>query len=240
VLNRRRSLVTMAALVSAGAMGVGLFLISKAPCFQLVGESVCRVETREKLVALTFDDGPTPLGVDAVLPVLEAESITATFFVVGEALVRNADLARRLAEGGHELGNHSFSHRRMLLRLPSTYKSEIARTDALLRASGETSPKVFRPPYGKRLIGLPLAVERAGYVTVMWDVGEAPETDPEAYAASIVDRVRPGSIVLMHPMFDQADLMRTALPLIIRGLRARGYRMVTVSELMDAGTQDGG
>ena len=238
MLRRSRWLVALGVLAAGTGIAAGLFLVSKAPCFQLIGELACRVETREKLVALTFDDGPTPRGADAVLPILADEGVKATFFVVGQAMERHPAEVRCLVEGGHELGNHSYSHRRMLLMLPSTYASEIARTDALLRQAGEENPTLFRPPYGKRLIGLPLAVGRAGYRTITWDVGEAPETDPQAYAASIVARVRPGSIVLMHPMFDQAELMRTALPLIVDGLRERGYRMVTVSELLAAGAAE--
>lgn len=68
------------------ALPITVFAISRAPCFQLIGELTCRVETSEKLVALTFDDGPTPSGVDAVLPVLEHHRVKATFFLVGDAL----------------------------------------------------------------------------------------------------------------------------------------------------------
>lgn len=224
--------VVPGALAALGALG---YWTSRALCFQLVGEVFCRVATSEKLVALTFDDGPTANGVDAVLPVLARYDAKATFFVVGEQIVRNPALARRLVLAGHELGNHTYTHRRMLMRWPGTYAEEIGRTDALLRAAGESHPTLLRPPYGKRLVGLPLAASHTGYRTIMWDVGEAPVTEPRAYADSILARVRPGSIVLMHPMHGQHELMRDALPLILTGLRARGYRAVTVSELLEAG-----
>lgn len=226
-----RLLLLAAVLIAlAGAM----YEVSRALCFQLVGDVICRVDTDRRLVALTFDDGPTPGGIDAVLPVLERHDAKATFFLVGEEMIRHPELAPRLVGAGHELGNHTHTHRRMLLRWPSTHTAEIARADALLRAAGENKPTLLRPPFGKRLLGFPLAASDAGYRTVMWDVGEAPVTEPRAYADAILANVRPGSIVLMHPMYDQQDLMREALPLILTGLEARGYQAVTVSDLLAA------
>jgi peptidoglycan-N-acetylglucosamine deacetylase len=208
--------------------------ISKARCFQLVGELVCRVETTEKIVALSFDDGPTPEGVDAVLKELEPRGIKATFFLIGNRMEKWPGQARRLVDAGHEVGNHSYTHSRMLGKLPSTYDSEIARTDRLLKAEGVTNPNLFRPPFGKRLIGLPLAVERAGYRTIMWDVEDQPEhfAQPRAFADDILRRVRPGSIILMHPMYRHNQTAKAALPLVLDGLRAKGYRIMPVGELL--------
>ncbi len=218
----------------AGAYG--LHRLSGAECFQLVGEVHCRVDTDQKLVALTFDDGPIPPGVEMVLPILDAHGTKATFFLVGEAMQRNPGLARRMLEAGHELGNHSYTHKRLLLRMPSTYEQEVGATDALLRAEGVESPTLFRPPFGKRLLGLSLAVDNAGYRTIMWDVEEGVGlTDPREYADIILDGVQPGSIVLMHPMFGHREVISKALPLIIEGLEERGYTMVTVSELLAGG-----
>lgn len=229
---RGRRLLIAGLVATLIASAVGAYFVSRALCFQLVGPVICRVETDSRLVALTFDDGPTARGLDAVLPILDRYDAGATFFVVGHIVDRDPALARRLVLAGHELGNHTYTHRRMILRWPGTYAEEIARTDRALRAAGEDHPMLLRPPYGKRLVGLPLAARNAGYRTVMWDVGEPPLSDPRAYADSILARIRPGSIVLMHPMHGQDDLMRAALPRILEGLRARGYRAVTVSELL--------
>jgi peptidoglycan-N-acetylglucosamine deacetylase len=208
--------------------------ISKARCFQLVGELTCRIETDQKLVALSFDDGPTPEGVDAVLATLEPRGIKATFFLIGHRMEKWPGQARRLVGAGHEVGNHSYTHTRMIGKWPSTYDSEIARTDRLLKAEGVTNPKLFRPPFGKRLIGLPLAVERAGYRTIMWDVEDQPEYFKESrdYADDILRRVRPGSIILMHPMYRHNQTAKDALPLVLGGLKAKGYRIVPVGELL--------
>jgi peptidoglycan/xylan/chitin deacetylase (PgdA/CDA1 family) len=114
------------------------------------------------------------------------------------------------------------------------YNDEIRKTDAILRAAGAPKPTLFRPPYGKKLFGLPLAVERNGYTMIMWDSGDPPDRDPKAYAAKVLAEVRPGSIVLIHAMFQSRETERAALPLILDGLTRRGFRMVTVSELLAA------
>src|SRR6185369_11972081 len=100
-----------------------------------------------KVVALTFDDGPIEERVDAVLPVLAASGVRATFFVTGAALAERMDLGRRLVAGGHELGNHSYSHMRMVFIRSSTVAREIESTDALIREAGHRGQIHFRPPY---------------------------------------------------------------------------------------------
>jgi peptidoglycan/xylan/chitin deacetylase (PgdA/CDA1 family) len=216
------------------AVAVALWQVSRARCFQLIGEITCRVDTGEKIVALTFDDGPTAEGVDALLPVLQAHGARATFFLIGHDLEKSPGLARRIVAAGHEIANHSYSHDRMAGLLPQPYADEIERTSALLRAEGAEGPMLFRPPYGKKLTGLPIAVERAGARTITWDVEdpESPGTDAAAYAAHILGQVRPGSIILMHPMYRSGETARAALPGILAQLGGRGYRIVTVGELL--------
>jgi peptidoglycan/xylan/chitin deacetylase (PgdA/CDA1 family) len=220
--------VTLIALIAAAALNK----ISNAQCFTLTGHAICRVDTQQKLVALTFDDGPTQLGVDAVLPQLARYHAKATFFLVGAS--PEIALTRRIAAAGHEIGNHSLTHKRMVGRSMAFYNDEIGKTDAILRAAGAPKPTLFRPPFGKKLFGLPLAVERNGYRMIMWDSGDPPDRDPKAYAAKVLAEVRPGSIILMHPMFRSRETERAALPLILDGLTRRGFRMVTVSELLAA------
>ncbi len=226
----RNLAIAAAALV---VLAIGLWRLSSLPCFQLIGELHCRVETDQRVVALTFDDGPVPEGVDMILPLLEREQVKGTFFLVGEVMEEHPGLARKILDAGHELGNHSYTHRRLVGRLPATYREEVERTDALLRAEGVAQPTLFRPPYGRRLVGLPWAVDAAGYRTITWDVEEPFRLeDPQAYADHILERVKPGSIILMHPMYYHREIISKAFPIIAAGLKERGYRMVTVSELL--------
>ena len=221
------------------AVAIALNEVSKATCFTLTGHAICRVETDQPLVALTFDDGPTALGVDSVLPVLKRYGARGTFFLIGDSFFPpygsiDDPLVRRIVADGHEIGNHSQSHNRMVLHSSSFYDREIKQTDAILRAAGAPKPSLFRPPYGKKLFGLPIAIERNGYKLIMWDSGDPPDRDPKLYAEKVLAQIRPGSIVLIHPMFQSRATERAALPLILEGLKRRGLRSVTVSELIAA------
>jgi peptidoglycan/xylan/chitin deacetylase (PgdA/CDA1 family) len=204
--------------------------ISKARCFALTGEAICRVETTAPLVALTFDDGPTERGLDAVLPLLGRYHAKATFFLIGK--LAQPRLVARVVADGHEVGNHSFHHQRMIFHAADFYDAEIADTDAVLQRGGAAKPALFRPPFGRKLIGLPLAVARSGKRLIMWDAGDPPDRDPQTYARKVLRDVKPGSIILIHPMYAGNATERAALPLILAELARRGYRMVTVSQLL--------
>jgi peptidoglycan/xylan/chitin deacetylase (PgdA/CDA1 family) len=229
----RRLVVTGATLAFAVLLGAFVVnRISKARCFSLTGEAICRVETTAPLVALTFDDGPTALGLDAVLPLLRQHDAKATFFLIGK--LAKPQLVGRVVADGHEVGNHSFHHKRMIFGSSAHYDAEIRDTDTALQRGGAPKPALFRPPFGKKLIGLPLAVERNGKRLIMWDAGDPPDRDPQVYARKVLARVRPGSIILIHPMYSGNATERAALPLILAELTRRGYRMVTVSQLLAA------
>ena len=235
-MRRRRwiAVLLVGALIVAVAAIVAVREISSARCFVLTGEAVCRVESDAPLVALTFDDGPTSAGVESVLPILERHGARATFFLIGQEMERRPGLARRIAGAGHEIANHSYSHARMVGRSARSYDSEIARTAALLQAEGATGARLFRPPFGKKLYGLPRAAARNGHRLIMWDVEEPATSDHRRYAEAVLREVRPGSIILMHVMYRANAPARDALPLILAGLQARGLRAVTVSELLAA------
>lgn len=225
---RRIGMVFLVAL----AVGLGLWQLSKSRSVQLFGDMIARVETDVPLVALTFDDGPTGW-TETVLAVLAEREVRASFFVTGREAEANAPALRAIVAAGHEVGNHSWSHRRMVLMAPSTVRDELLRTDAAIRAAGYEGPIHVRPPHGKRLVVLPWVLARQERLTVMWDV--APDRDPAASAAQIartvLERVRPGSIILLHPMYESRTATREALPAIIDGLRALGYEFPTVSQL---------
>jgi len=101
----------------------------------------------------------------------------------------------------------------------------------VLRAAGADA-RFVRPPYGKKLIGLPLAIRRAGLTMVTWDIEDPPTSDPRAFADGIVRQAHPGAIILVHAMYPPNGAARAALPMILGGLKARGFRVVTVGELL--------
>lgn len=215
----------------------GTLKLSGSRSHQLVGALLTRVETADSIVALTFDDGPVPIRTDSVLDVLDRFGARATFFMIGRSIDRYPDIARRVLERGHELGNHSYSHERMVLKMPATIRREVDSTDALIRAAGQTGPIHMRPPYGKRLVGLPLHLSRQNRPVVLWDLDpDTRHSDADGVTRYVLDNVKPGSIILLHVEIPSRTANREALPRILEALTARGYRFVTLSELIEGDT----
>ncbi|MBE1492960.1 peptidoglycan/xylan/chitin deacetylase (PgdA/CDA1 family) [Amycolatopsis lexingtonensis] len=233
---RKWAVVVASALVLVVAAAVTLFEVSKSRTFQFFGTLVNRVETTEKIVALTFDDGPDPAGTQAILDTLREREVPATFFLIGRDIAAHPELAHAIAAAGHEIGNHSFSHERMIGVTPAWVADEVEATDALIRTTGYTGEILFRPPNGKKLFALPHYLAEHDRTTVTWDV--EPDSDGTPDAATVerttVDQVRPGSIVLLHAMYAARGQTRQAIGPILDRLKQRGYRFVTVTELLAA------
>lgn len=232
-----RKRVLMAALVLTLACAAALWPISKSRTFQFFGQIVARVETTEPVVALTFDDGPEPGATDQILEILQETDTKATFFLIGQSIADNPEAARKVAEAGHEIGNHTFTHDRwFLVSSLQNVASELERTDHLIRSAGYGGTIHVRPPFGKKLFTLPYHLARTGRKTIMWDI--EPESYPEvaksaaAITEHVLQRVRPGSIILLHVMYPSSQESVNAVRPIIEGLKARGYRFATVSELL--------
>lgn len=235
---RRVSILAACVLVLLGG-AAALFQLSRSRTFQFFGRIVPRVETSQKLVALTFDDGPTRGKTPEVLHLLREKGVRATFFVTGGELEQNMGVGREIVADGHEMGNHSYSHERMVFVTPAYVRREVERTDELIRAAGYGGEIYFRPPYGKKLFALPLYLSKHDRTTIMWDVEPdsvlLPDADAAAITRHVLERTRPGSIVLLHVMYPSRVQTLKAVPLIIDGLTREGFCLVTVSELLAAG-----
>jgi peptidoglycan/xylan/chitin deacetylase (PgdA/CDA1 family) len=212
-----------------------LFKISKSRTFQFFGEIVPRVETNQKVVALTFDDGPAP-EVRELLDTLAAKNVKATFFLIGVQIAEDPADAKRIVDDGHQVGNHSWSHARMVLKTPSFYAREIEDTDRQIRKIGYRGEIDFRAPFGKKLIGLPWYLAKHHRREIMWDVepesfGEI-EGHTDRIIANVLKETRPGSIIILHPQYANRAATRAAVGPIIDGLRARGYTFLKVDQLL--------
>jgi peptidoglycan-N-acetylglucosamine deacetylase len=218
---------------------VGIQNISRSRTFQIAGKLVHRVDTNQKLVALTFDDGPSEGYTQDILKTLDNFSVKATFFLVGGAMERNPHLAKLIVNSGHEIGNHSYSHQRMMFMAYDDIANELKKTHQLIDQAGYTGEIYFRPPYARKLLNLPLYLSRSHITSVTWDL--EPETNPNLakdrnlMIEHVVDNVRPGSIILMHIMFKARGESMEAIPGMIERLQGQGYQFVTVSELLAAG-----
>jgi peptidoglycan/xylan/chitin deacetylase (PgdA/CDA1 family) len=233
-LRRKPTIITAACLVVVLTAAVVLWNVSSSRTFQFFGELVNRVDTTEKVVALTFDDGPDPAGAQYVLDTLAAEQVQATFFLMGRDLEKYPDLGKKIADAGHEIGNHTYNHQRMVGVLPSTVAREVEDTDARIRATGYQGEIHFRPPNGKKLFALPHYLSEHHRKTIMWDVEPDSAGTPakEQIVQDALAQARPGSIILLHPMYVTRGDTRQALRPIIAGLKERGFRFVTVSALL--------
>ena len=196
-----------------------------------------RGRSSERLAALTFDDGPDARHTPDVLDILARERVTATFFLIGRRAVEATEITRRIAREGHELGNHTWSHRSLWLCGPKETEREIVRGhDAIGEVAGR-APRFFRAPWGMTNLAVFPVIRRLATPCVFWSVQPEGQraVGPEQQVQRIRERIKPGAIVDLH----DADGVpgagaRTArmLPDLIASLRRDGYRLAGLSDLL--------
>jgi len=186
----------------------------------------------ERAVALTFDDGPWDPYTGQLLDILARYRAVATFFVVGEQAARFPDLVRRERAQGNAVANHSWDHPFLTALSADRAADEVDRTSALLTSLTGSAPLCLRPPYGA-LNGATVAlVSSRGLATVLWstDTSDYRRPGADTIVARVLAGVRPGAIVLMHDGGGDRSQDVAALPAIVEGIRARGYRLVTLCD----------
>ncbi|MFC0557505.1 polysaccharide deacetylase family protein [Halalkalibacter alkalisediminis] len=209
--------------------------ISSSRTFQFFGGLVEKVKTEAPIVALTFDDGPG-VHTEDILNILREEEVQGTFFLTGKEIEAYQEDAIKIVEAGHEVGNHSYSHPRMILRSPTFIKKEIEKTDEWIRQIGYEGEILFRPPYGRKFLFLPYYLHQQDRETILWNL--EPETYPEIAVDSqkiidyVVTNIEPGSIILLHVMYESRRESLQAVRGIIVSLKEQGYTFTTVSELL--------
>ena len=217
-------------------------------CRQLIWS----VPTAEPLAALTFDDGPDPELTPRILAVLARYDVRATFNVMGYNAVRHCDLIRALVDGGHELGNHTWSHQDLAFQSPTATGRQLDRGLAAIERTAGVRPRFFRPPRGELTGAAVQAAARLGHDILLWSVARGPAGvgTPGAVADHLARAVRQGDVVLLHdgigrgtfdPRAAQGRLLRArrqvevaALPAAIERLLTGNLRLVTVSALLSS------
>lgn len=186
-------------------------------------------------VALTFDDGPHLLGTPAVLEVLSARGASATFFLVGEQVLRNPGLAAEIVAAGHTIGLHCHRHRNLLRLTPWQVREDIVRAQAAIEDATGLSPGLYRPPYGILNATALRVARRAGRRTLLWTRWGhdwRARATPESIAAEVTEGVGEGSVLLLHDADDYSapgSWRRTAaaLPRVLDLLSEGGLVTVT-------------
>src|SRR6266581_2890917 len=183
-------------------------------------------------IAMTFDDGPSATLTPKLLDLLAAHHIKATFFVIGENVAEHPEIVARAAHEGHEIGNHSWSHPNLAKMSDEGVRRELRRTDDAIKSAIGARPTLLRPPYGsitarqKRWIH-----DEFGYQIILWDVDpyDWKRPGPSVVCNRILKETRPGSIVLSHDIHSGTI---EAMPSTFDQLQAKGFKFVTVSELI--------
>lgn len=197
-----------------------------------VGLRVARVPVSGMYVALTFDDGPSPATTPQALEILRRNGAHGTFFVTGANASRHQALLARMAAEGHEIGVHSWTHAQLTRCSAAKMDHEIADTAEVIRRATGQAPKLMRPPYGATNAALnKRMMADYGLRTILWDVDTLDWRHPgvQRVIDTAVGKARPGSIILVHDIHASTI---AALEGIVQGLQARGFKLVTVSQLI--------
>ncbi|GAA3403664.1 polysaccharide deacetylase family protein [Paenibacillus hodogayensis] len=206
--------------------------------YEARGDIVWEVPTDKKVIALTFDDGPDPTDTPEILALLRQYEAKATFFVVGQRVEKYPELVRQEVLDGHEIANHTYSHKYMNNRKRSAdhIDNEISKTEqSIVNATGQ-KPHLFRPPGGYYNEQVVNASKKAGYTVVLWSWHQDTEDWNTPGVGKIVNKVlnnaRNGDIVLFHDYVEGKTQTVAALKQILPELRQRGFQFITVSELL--------
>lgn len=183
-------------------------------------------------IAITFDDGPHPTQTPRLLDILAARNVKATFYVLGQNAQRYPAILRRMVAEGHEIANHSWNHPKLSSLSDAAVRDQLNRTHkAIIDATGAI-PKTYRPPYGAITARQKEWIKSEfGYPTILWSVdpNDWQRPGPSVVTSRIINGTRSGAIILAHDIHPPTI---DAMPATIDGLLARGYRFVTVSQLI--------
>lgn len=244
--SRRRIAGLVALSIGGGLLAAGflqLIHLQEARGFGSLSP-LCRVTTKDRVVALTFDDGPDRTYTPVVLRLLGRHGARATFFLVGEQAVSHPSLVRTELRAGMQVEDHTWSHPSLAHLSLDDVRTEVQQTQAALRAMGAPPVRYFRAPFGQATPEQLAMVRELELTPVHWTLAidhyvGGMGLDPRSAAQVLASDVRPGDIILAHDApaggIDRDPAMRT-LELLLPILQAQGYRFVTLDELLQSGT----
>ena len=194
---------------------------------------LCSAATTEKLIAISFDDGPVEQYTRQVLQVLKEQQVPAAFFCIGRRIVENEALFREVHAQGHIIGNHSYSHSPLFDILPGNKMlKDVQMTDTAIRQSIGLQPKLFRPPYGVTTPAMKGVMDKGGYTAIGWNVRslDTIARSENKLLEKLIRRLRPGAVILLH---DTQKITLSVLPRFIRAARNEGYEFVRLDKLLN-------
>jgi peptidoglycan-N-acetylglucosamine deacetylase len=193
--------------------------------------------TSQKLVALTFDDGPHKKYTQEILDILHEYNAKATFFVMGGNAKLYPDLIKKEYAAGHEIANHSFTHPNIAHTSDVAIQKELTKCSETVNKVIHVYPIVFRPPFGSTSKHANEIINNMGFTVVTWSYMindyDVNKMTPEIISSSVIKNTRPGAIIVMHDGNGNREKTVKALPVILKNLFAKGYKFVTVAELLN-------
>jgi peptidoglycan/xylan/chitin deacetylase (PgdA/CDA1 family) len=201
-------------------------------------KSICSAKTTEKIIALSFDDGPVAEKTTAILDILKDYQAEAAFFCTGKNMAENESILKRIPQDGHIIGNHSYSHDRFFDLFSSRRMlREMQGTSRVCKNVTGLSPRFFRPPYGVTNPNLKKSVLRGGFISIGWSVRSFDTIikNDDRLINRILNRLRPGAILLLH---DTPDITIRILPQLLKAIREKGYRIVRLDKMINLNPYD--
>ncbi|WEG11871.1 polysaccharide deacetylase family protein [Pullulanibacillus sp. KACC 23026] len=197
--------------------------------------TLAKIDTDELAVAITFDDGPNPIYTPQVLEIFDEVSGKATFFMIGEQMVKEPELVKTISEKGHEIGNHSYTHANLTEIDEAAIQRELGQNEKLIETLTGRKPAIMRPPYLAfneivQSVVHQFDYEAIGALNMEATDWEQPGVD-HIYTASR-KHVQNGSILIFHDGYGDRSQTIEAVRLLVRDLTKAGYQLVTVSELL--------
>ncbi|MGL4521560.1 MAG: polysaccharide deacetylase family protein [Bacilli bacterium] len=204
--------------------------------FESEGSVIWEVPMKEKLIALTFDDGPDPAYTPRLLDVLKQSNVKATFFVLGRNVEHHPKIVARMVKEGHQVSNHTYNHPKLGKLNADQMKDELWRTEALLRQYRTDFPALLRPPTGQWDPRIVKEVSKLGFVVTLWswdqDTYDWQDPGVSTIVKRIMDGLSPGDIVIMHDAGGNRNQTIAAVKAVLPLLKSKGYRCVTVDQLL--------
>ena len=212
-------------------VGIATFQYSRSWQNAFFINPIYKIATDEKIVALTFDDGPSETRTPALLDLLNQYNVKATFFMLGENIEKNPDIAQAVYDQEHLIGNHSYNHPRLIFKSSSFVREQIKKTDLLIESLGQKEVKYFRPPYTSKYIILPLVLKSLNKELVTGTYDPPSEYispyNAKNVANEVIKNTEPGSIIYLHDGKDSdQEQFIESVKLMIVGLKEKGYKFV--------------
>lgn len=238
---RKKIIIFTVVLLFILGLGVAVFTIFFDQAVIVRKGTIYRLPLHEKAVALTFDDGPSPIWTAKILDELKKSNVKATFFMLGEHVQKYPQIAKRVAEEGHEIGNHTFDHHVLIYYTMDELEKEIRDAEKIIKDVTGQVTKYFRPPKAWLTNQEKQKIKEMGYEVILWSLNSKDWVtfDDKYMVRYLMRHIKPGDIILFHDSggtfsTEGGDRHETVLAVfrLIEKLKERGYRFVTVSELI--------